>query len=59
MTAIIGFTCHDSILMMADTEESTTEYIIDYCINNAIISTEVRNPYAQTERECRSSGRPA
>jgi hypothetical protein len=25
MTAIIGFTCHDSVLMMADTEESTTE----------------------------------
>ena len=24
MTAIIGFTCHDSVLMMADTEESTT-----------------------------------
>lgn len=24
MTAIIGFTCHDSILMMADTEESTS-----------------------------------
>ena len=25
MTAIIGFTCHDSVLMMADTEESTTQ----------------------------------
>jgi len=25
MTAIIGFTCLDSVLMMADTEESTTE----------------------------------
>jgi hypothetical protein len=25
MTAIIGFNCHDSILMMADTEESTTQ----------------------------------
>jgi hypothetical protein len=25
MTAIIGFTCFDSVLMMADTEESTTQ----------------------------------
>jgi hypothetical protein len=25
MTAIIGFNCHDSVLMMADTEESTTQ----------------------------------
>ena len=25
MTAIIGFTCFDSVLMMADTEESTTK----------------------------------
>jgi 20S proteasome alpha/beta subunit len=23
MTAIIGFTCHDSVLMMADTKETT------------------------------------
>lgn len=31
MTAIIGFTCHDSVLMMADTEESTTEATKSSC----------------------------
>jgi hypothetical protein len=33
--------------------------IIDLCIKNAIIDIEVQNSYAQTKRECRSSGRPA
>jgi hypothetical protein len=32
---------------------------IDLCIKNAIIDIEVQNSYAQTKRECRSSGRPA
>ena len=31
MTAIIGFTCFDSVLMMADTEESTTEATKSSC----------------------------
>jgi hypothetical protein len=31
MTAIIGFTCHDCVLMMADTEESTTEATKSSC----------------------------
>jgi hypothetical protein len=33
--------------------------VIDLCIKNAIIDIEVQNSYAQTKRECRSSGRPA
>jgi hypothetical protein len=33
--------------------------IIDFCINNAIKNSEVQNSYAQTEGECRSSGRTA
>jgi hypothetical protein len=28
MTAIIGFTCHDSVLMMADTEESIVRKVM-------------------------------
>jgi hypothetical protein len=33
--------------------------LIGNCINNAIINIEVWYPDAQTEGECRSSGRPA
>ena len=31
MTAILGFTCHDSVLMMADTEETTFQYTKSSC----------------------------
>ena len=31
MTAILGFTCNDSVLMMADTEETTSHYTKSTC----------------------------
>lgn len=31
MTAILGFTCNDSVLMMADTEETTSQYTKSTC----------------------------
>ncbi len=33
--------------------------IIDNCINNAIIDTEVQYSHAQTEGKCRAFGRPS
>ncbi len=31
MTAIVGFTCHNSVLMIADTEETTSRYTKSSC----------------------------
>ncbi|WP_420239980.1 reverse transcriptase domain-containing protein [Telmatobacter bradus] len=40
-------------------DDAVCHCVIDYCINNAIILSEVRYPYAQTEGKCRAFGRPS
>jgi hypothetical protein len=48
-----------SVRWMSRPSDASMTPVIDLCIKNAIIDIEVQNSYAQTKRECRSSGRPA